>query len=347
MPEATQPLISLRDLKVHFAVGSTGLVEKLFGKSALVVKAVDGISLDIQPGETLGLVGESGCGKSTLGRAILQLVRPIAGSILYKDHDLCKLDDKQMQPVRRHLQMVFQDPYASLNPRMTVGDIVAEPIKLFDNPPRVDLERRVQEMMQTVGLNPRFIKRYPHEFSGGQRQRIGIARALAVRPDFIVADEPIAALDVSIQAQILNLLSQLRRDFGLTTLFISHDLRAVRHTSDRVAVMYLGKLVEVADSREIYRRPLHPYTQALISAVPVPDPQVEKTRQRIVLVGDVPSPINPPTGCRFHTRCSYVFDRCRTEEPPLYDVGGGHRAACFLIDEPQRIAARTEQDSAA
>ncbi len=342
-------LLSIRDLKVHFQVGSTGVLDKLFNQKApRVVRAIDGVSLDIRPGETLGLVGESGCGKSTLGRAILQLVKSTAGSIAYQGTDLTKLDEKQLQQTRRHLQMVFQDPYASLNPRMTVGSIIAEPVTVFEPTVRgTELERRVQDLMRTVGLNPRFVKRYPHEFSGGQRQRIGIARALAVRPEFIVADEPIAALDVSIQAQILNLLSQLRRDFGLTTLFISHDLRAVRHISDRVAVMYLGKLVEVANSAEIYRRPLHPYTQALISAVPVPDPQVEKTRQRIVLTGDVPSPINPPSGCRFHTRCPYVFDRCRTEEPPLYDAGNDHRAACFLLDANEAARNGAVRDSVA
>jgi oligopeptide transport system ATP-binding protein len=334
VPENVSSLIAVRDVKVHFPLDSVGSLGRLLGRPpARVVKAIDGVTLDIQPGKTLGLVGESGCGKSTLGRAILQLVRPTAGRIFFKGTELTGLNARQLQQMRRRMQMVFQDPYASLNPRMTVGDIIAEPIEIFEPLRGEALRRRVQELMRTVSLNPAFVKRYPHEFSGGQRQRIGIARALAVGPEFIVADEPIAALDVSIQAQILNLLSQLRRELGLTTLFISHDLRAVRHISDRVAVMYLGKLVEVADSHEIYRRPLHPYTQALISAVPVPDPAVEKTRRRIVLTGDVPSPINPPTGCRFHTRCPYAQERCRAEEPPLVDTGGGHQAACFLLEE--------------
>jgi oligopeptide transport system ATP-binding protein len=335
----TEPLIAVRDLKVHFQTGSVGILDKLFSdKQPTVVRAVDGVSLDIAKGETLGLVGESGCGKSTLGRALLQLVKTTSGSVKFKGTDLCKLSTEQLQQTRRYLQMVFQDPYASLNPRMSVGSIIAEPITIFESLPKEQLERRVQDLMRTVGLNPRYVKRYPHEFSGGQRQRIGIARALAVNPEFIVADEPIAALDVSIQAQILNLMSSLRREFGLTTLFISHDLRAVRHISDRVAVMYLGKIVEVADSLEIYRRPLHPYTKALISAVPVPDPEVEKTRQRIVLVGDVPSPINPPSGCRFHTRCPYVVDRCRKEEPQLLNTGGNHMAACFQVESAEKAA---------
>ncbi|AGY57367.1 oligopeptide/dipeptide ABC transporter, ATPase subunit [Gloeobacter kilaueensis JS1] len=332
----SEALIAIEDLKVHFQAGSPGRLDRFVGQAApKVIRAIDGLSLDIWPGETLGLVGESGCGKSTLGRAILQLVPATAGRISYRGTDLTTLSAARLRSVRRHLQMVFQDPYASLNPRLTAGSIIAEPIRLFEPMPRPALDRRVQELMQTVGLNPAFIRRYPHEFSGGQRQRIGIARALAGRPEFIVADEPIAALDVSIQAQILNLLAQLRRDLGLTTLFISHDLRAVRHISDRTAVMYLGKLVEIAPSRDIYRRPLHPYTQALISAVPVPDPTIERTRRRIVLAGDVPSPINPPAGCRFHTRCPCVMDRCRSEEPALIDAGDGHKAACFLLESPQ------------
>jgi oligopeptide transport system ATP-binding protein len=299
------------------------------------VKAVDGVSLDIYPGETLGLVGESGCGKSTLGRAILRLTEPTFGEVLYRNRDLAQLSKREMRQHRRHLQIIFQDPYASLNPRMTVGRIVGEPLETFRLATGRRAEARVQELLETVGLSKRFIKRYPHEFSGGQRQRIGIARALAVDPDFIVADEPISALDVSIQAQIMNLLERLQGEKNLTYLFISHDLRAIRHVSDRVAVMYLGKLVEVADAKTIYADPLMPYTKALISAVPVPDPAVEATRQRIVLQGDVPSPINPPSGCRFHTRCPYMIQACKEIVPPLAEIKANHFAACIRISPEQ------------
>ena len=312
-------LLSIRDLKVHFGE----------------VKAVDGVSLDIRSGETLGLVGESGCGKSTLGRAILRLTEPTSGKVMFRDRDMAKLSGRQLREHRRHLQIIFQDPYASLNPRMTVGQIVREPLDTFHLAKGREADARVRELLETVGLSSRFIKRYPHEFSGGQRQRIGIARALAVDPEFIVADEPISALDVSIQAQILNLLEKLRREKKLTYLFISHDLRAIRHVSDRVAVMYLGKLVELADSQTIYDEPLMPYTKALISAVPVPDPKVEATRQRIVLEGDVPSPINPPSGCRFHTRCPYVIDACKKVVPPLVEIKRNHFAACIRISPEQ------------
>jgi oligopeptide transport system ATP-binding protein len=291
----------------------------------------------------LGLVGESGCGKSTLGRAILRLTEPTGGQVLYRNRDLAHLSAKEMREERRHVQIIFQDPYASLNPRMTVGQIVGEPLETFRLARGREAEQRVQELMETVGLSKRFIKRYPHEFSGGQRQRIGIARALAVDPDFIVADEPISALDVSIQAQIMNLLEQLKREKNLTYLFISHDLRAIRHVSDRVAVMYLGKLVEVADAKTIYREPLMPYTRALISAVPVPDPEVEAGRHRIVLEGDVPSPMNPPFGCRFHTRCPYAIQACKEVEPPLVEIKPNHFAACTRISPEQpdieRVAA--------
>ena len=289
-----------------------------------VVKAVDGVTIDIYPGETLGLVGESGCGKSTLGRAILRLIEPTSGQVLYRNNDLAHLSTREMRQHRRHLQIIFQDPYASLNPRMTVGQIVGEPLETFKLARGREAEQRVQELLETVGLSKRFIKRYPHEFSGGQRQRIGIARALAVDPDFIVADEPISALDVSIQAQIMNLLEKLQREKNLTYLFISHDLRAIRHVSDRVAVMYLGRLVEIADAKTIYADPLMPYTKALISAVPVPDPKVEASRQRIVLEGDVPSPINPPPGCRFHTRCPYMIETCKVVDPPLVEIKPNH-----------------------
>ena len=321
---AREPLIAIRDLKVHFNMGR-----------GRVVKAVDGVTIDIYKGETLGLVGESGCGKSTLGRAILRLTEPTGGQVFYRNRDLAHLSARQMREERRHVQIIFQDPYASLNPRMTVGQIVGEPLETFRLARGREAELRVQELMETVGLSKRFIKRYPHEFSGGQRQRIGIARALAVDPDFIVADEPISALDVSIQAQIMNLLEQLKREKNLTYLFISHDLRAIRHVSDRVAVMYLGKLVEVADAKTIYREPLMPYTRALISAVPVPDPEVEATRQRIVLEGDVPSPMNPPFGCRFHTRCPYTIQACQEVEPPLVEIKTNHIAACIRINSEQ------------
>lgn len=296
-----------------------------------ILKAVDGVSLDIYPGETVGLVGESGCGKTTLGRAILRLTEPTSGNVLFGGRDLAHLSKSAMREQRRHLQIIFQDPYASLNPRMTVGQIIEEPIDTFRLAHGEEKQRRVQELMATVGLSPRFIKRYPHEFSGGQRQRIGIARSLAVDPDFIVADEPISALDVSIQAQIINLLEKLRREKNLTYLFIAHDLRAVQRISDRVAVMYLGKIVELADSENIYAEPLMPYTKALISAVPVPDPKIEATRRRIVLQGDVPSPINPPNGCRFHTRCPYAIEACRDIEPQLVEIRPNHFAACIRI----------------
>ncbi|MFN2494170.1 MAG: ABC transporter ATP-binding protein [Pyrinomonadaceae bacterium] len=299
------------------------------------VKAVDGISLDIYPGETLGLVGESGCGKSTLGRAILRLREPTSGQVFYRNRDLAHLSQREMRQHRGHLQIIFQDPYASLNPRMTVGQIVGEPLETFRLAKGRAAEQRINELLETVGLSKRFIKRYPHEFSGGQRQRIGIARALAVDPDFIVADEPISALDVSIQAQIMNLLEKLQREKNLTYLFISHDLRAIRHVSDRVAVMYLGKLVELAAAKTIYADPLMPYTKALISAVPVPDPKIEATRRRIVLEGDVPSPINPPQGCRFHTRCPYMIQTCKEVVPQLTEIKPNHFAACIRISPEQ------------
>jgi oligopeptide transport system ATP-binding protein len=322
-------LLSLQDLKVHFPVRSHGLMDVFNRQKARVVHAVDGVTFEIQAGETLGVVGESGCGKSTTGRAILRLVEPTGGKVFFQGKDICSLGVNQLRQTRRHMQMVFQNPYASLNPRMTVGDIIGEPLKTFGQGGK-DLAEQVQTLMQTVGLNPGVVRHYPHEFSGGQRQRIGIARALALNPELVVADEPIAALDVSIQAQILNLLKRLQQERKLTYLFISHDLRAVRHISNRIAVMYLGKIVELGDAKTVYAQPQHPYTQALISAVPVPNPKIEKARQRIVLQGDVPSPINPPTGCRFHTRCPQVMPMCRESEPPLQDLGNGHLAACFL-----------------
>lgn len=319
-------LISLQDLKVHYKLGG-GLF-----KEAKYVKAVDGVTLDIKKGETLGLVGESGCGKSTLGKAILRLTEPTGGRVMYHGSDLAVLSQSSMREHRKHLQMIFQDPYASLNPRMTVGNIIGEPIRTYGLSNGQSVESRVQELMETVGLSRRFVKRYPHEFSGGQRQRIGIARALAVDPEFIVADEPISALDVSIQAQIMNLMEKLQAEKNLTYLFISHDLRAVRHLSDRVAVMYLGKIVELADGKEIYDQPLMPYTIALISAVPVPDPEVEAARERIILTGDVPSPINPPSGCPFHTRCAYAIEECKAKVPRLVEIKPRHYAACIRIN---------------
>jgi len=331
MENEANNLISIRDLKVHFPLARSAW----FGGSQSIVKAVDGVSLDILAGETLGLVGESGCGKSTLGRAILRLTEPTSGRVLFRGHDLASLSNRAMREHRRHLQIIFQDPYASLNPRMTVGQIVGEPIETFRLAGGEAKKKRVQELLEMVGLSARFLKRYPHEFSGGQRQRIGIARALAVDPDFIVADEPISALDVSIQAQIMNLLDRLRREKNLTYLFISHDLRAVQHVSDRVAVMYLGKIVELAEAKSIYAQPLMPYTKALISAVPVPDPKVEARRRRIVLEGDVPSPINPPRGCRFHTRCPYAIEDCSDVEPALVQIKPNHFAACIRISPEQ------------
>ncbi len=317
-------LISLQNLQVHYKIGG-GLF-----KGTKYVKAVDGVSLEIKKGETLGLVGESGCGKSTLGKAILRLTEPTGGQVFYNGKDLANVSQSQMRDERKNLQMIFQDPYASLNPRMTVGQIIGEPIRTFKLA-NGNIEERVQNLMETVGLNRRFVKRYPHEFSGGQRQRIGIARALAVDPEFIVADEPISALDVSIQAQIMNLMNRLQAEKNLTYLFISHDLRAIRHVSDRVAVMYLGKIVELGDAKTVYRDPLMPYTKALISAVPIPDPEIEAKRERIILKGDVPSPINPPSGCHFNTRCPYAIAECKQIEPKLVEIKPKHFAACIRI----------------
>ncbi len=332
-----EPLLDVKNLVMHFPL-TQGII---FQRKVGAVQAVDDISFGVKRGETLGLVGESGCGKSTTGRAILQLYRPTAGEVNFNGRDLTKIDGGEMRRMRRHLQMIFQDPYASLNPRMTVGNIVSEPMQIHKLVDKKDRTARVQELLQTVGLNPYFANRYPHEFSGGQRQRIGVARALAANPDFIVADEPVSALDVSIQAQIVNLLEELQEQFGLTYLFIAHDLSVVRHISDRVAVMYLGKLVELADRNALYDDPLHPYTKALLSAVPIPDPVIEKRREPIILTGDVPSPINPPSGCRFHTRCPYMMpDICPQIDPVFADQGGGHYVACHLypgsVPENQR-----------
>ena len=327
-------LLRVLNLKMHFPITRGIILQRQVGS----IKAVDGISFDLMRGETLGLVGESGCGKSTTGRAILQLYEPTAGEVIFEGQDLTDINSGDLRRMRRRMQMIFQDPYASLNPRMTVGSIVGEPLEVHKiGGSRREQQQRVQELLEIVGLNPYFINRYPHEFSGGQRQRIGVARALAVNPSFIVCDEPISALDVSIQAQVINLLEDLQNELGLTYLFIAHDLSVVRHISDRIAVMYLGKIVEVADREELYENPLHPYTQALLSAVPIPDPQIEKKRQRIILEGDVPSPAEPPTGCNFSTRCPQVMDICRQYEPSFPDVGDGHRVACFLYDQVEAL----------
>jgi oligopeptide transport system ATP-binding protein len=320
-------LIQVRNLKMHFPITSGFLIQRKVG----AIKAVDGISFDIKRGETLGLVGESGCGKSTTGRALLQLYRPTSGDVFFEGANLTKLSGERLRRMRRRMQMIFQDPYASLNPRMTVGDIIGEPLVVHNISSGQGRRERVQELLRIVGLNPYFVNRYPHEFSGGQRQRIGVARALAVQPDFIVCDEPISALDVSIQAQIINLLEELQSQFNLTYLFIAHDLSVVRHISDRIAVMYLGKIVELTGRKELYDRPLHPYTQALLSAVPIPDPVVEEKRRRVILEGDVPSPANPPLGCHFCTRCPVVMDICKEQEPEFVDVGDGHWVACFRV----------------
>lgn len=322
-------LIDVRDLEMHFPVNRGIIFQRRVG----TVKAVDGLSFSIKKGETLGLVGESGCGKSTTGRAILQLYRPTAGSVIFEGQDLTKLSGDALRKMRRRVQMIFQDPYASLNPRMTVGDIVGEPIRVHKLREGKAVRERVEELLGLVGLNPAFANRYPHEFSGGQRQRIGIARALAVEPEFVVCDEPVSALDVSIQAQVVNLLEDLQQKLGLTYLFIAHDLSVVKHISDRVAVMYLGKMVELSEGPKLYSMPLHPYTQALLSAVPIPDPKVEQQRRRIILEGDVPSPLNPPSGCHFHTRCPIAIQKCKDEEPPFEDFGGGHFAACWRARE--------------
>ncbi len=328
MTRTDNVLVEVSNLKMYFPITSGIILQRKVAD----VKAVDGVSFTIRRGETLGLVGESGCGKSTLGRAILQLYRPTAGKVYFDGIDLTQLKGEALRRMRRRMQMIFQDPYASLNPRMSVGSIIGEPL-IIHGLAKNKKERmeRVQELLRVVGLNPYFVNRYPHEFSGGQRQRIGIARALAVQPDFIVCDEPVSALDVSIQAQIINLLEDLQAQFHLTYLFIAHDLAVVRHISDRVAVMYLGHIVEIADRDEIYENPLHPYTKALISAVPIPDPEVEAKRERIILTGDVPSPVNPPSGCVFHTRCPIAIPECSRVVPPLEDKGGGHYVACIRV----------------
>lgn len=322
MDNAAQKILEIKNLTKFFPV------RKGIGNDAkLFVKAVDNVSFSIGRGETLGLVGESGCGKTTVGRTILRLYEPTSGSILFEEKDITKAD---MKPLRRKMQMIFQDPYASLNPRMTVSDIIGEPMDIHHLEKGEQRREKIFSLLEMVGLNKEQANRYPHEFSGGQRQRIGIARALAVQPEFIVCDEPISALDVSIQAQIVNMLEDLQKSLGLTYLFIAHDLSMVKHISNRVGVMYLGKLVELASSSELYEKPTHPYTRALLSAIPVADPNESKKRERIILEGDVPSPINPPSGCRFRTRCSYVMKKCSEEEPVFKEVAPGHFCACHL-----------------
>jgi len=322
-----QVLLQVEGLKKYFPV----VQGKLLGRVIKQLRAVDDVSFDVHQGETLGLVGESGCGKSTTGRSILQLYKPTDGKVVYAGTDLVHASKGEVRKLRQKMQMIFQDPYASLNPRMTVSETIGDPIRIHNLLPRNEVEERVKELLAMVGLNPAFTNRYPHEFSGGQRQRIGIARALALNPDLIVCDEPISALDVSIQAQVVNLLEDLQDKLGLTYLFIAHDLSMVRHISTRVAVMYLGVIVELADRTELYENPLHPYTQALLSAVPIPDPKVEKKRERIILTGDVPSPIDPPSGCRFRTRCPLAADICAAERPAFREVTPKHWAACHFV----------------
>lgn len=320
-------ILEIKNLKVHFPI-SGGLFTK-----KTIVKAVDGISISIKPGETFGLVGESGCGKSTLGRAIVKINPVTEGKIVFEGKDITKLKGKELDQFRKDVQMIFQDPYASLNPRMTVGEIVREPMDIHDIfKTKAEREVRVRELLELVGLKPDHIRRYPHEFSGGQRQRIGIARTLALNPKFIVCDEPISALDVSIQAQVINLLEKIQKEMGISYLFIAHDLSMVKHISDRIGVMYLGNMMEVGESDDVYHKPLHPYTQALLSSVPIPDPKIAREKQRIVLEGELPSPINPPEGCVFCTRCPKAFDKCRKDKPELREVDG-RLVACHLFDK--------------
>jgi oligopeptide transport system ATP-binding protein len=317
------PLVEVKSLKKYFPIRK-GVLQREVAR----VHAVDDVTLSVNEGETIGLVGESGCGKSTLGRCIVKLLEPNEGDVVFQGRSIGSLGARAMRPLRRQMQMVFQDPYASLNPRKRVGTIVSDPLRIHGIGDRASRKRQVEELLEAVGLSPEHYNRFPHEFSGGQRQRIGVARALALRPKLVVADEPVSALDVSIQAQMINLLEELQDEFSLTYVFIAHDLGVVRHVSDRIAVMYLGKLVELSPAEELYTRPIMPYTEALLSAVPIPDPDLSEQRERIVLQGDVPSPINPPSGCRFHPRCRYATEICQQIEPPLTDYGNGHLAAC-------------------
>jgi oligopeptide transport system ATP-binding protein len=327
---ASNTLIDVRDLKMYFPLTQGIILQRVVGH----VRAVDGISFSIERGKTMGLVGESGSGKTTIGRTIIRLYKPTSGQILFGDQDLAKLDGEDLRQLRRRVQMVFQDPFASLNPRYTIGSLVSEPMHVYHVGSRAEIRERTEELLKVVGLRPEYIDRYPHEFSGGQRQRIAVARALSINPEFVIADEPVSALDVSIRAQVLNLLQRLQEQFNLTYLFVSHDLSVVRHVADRIAVMYLGKIVELADRDELYKTPKHPYTRALLSAIPIPDPRIEKRRQRIILSGDLPSPINIPKGCRFHTRCPMAQEICRTEEPAFErKQGREHFAACHFSDQ--------------
>ena len=324
--EKTETLLKVENLQKYFPIRKGIVVQRHVGD----VKAVDGVSFDIRRGETLGMVGESGCGKSTIGRTILRLLEPTAGKVTFEGKVLNDLSGEEMRKMRSQMQMIFQDPYASLNPRMRVGDIIGEPMLIHAKSSREERDKRVRKLLEVVGLSPYHGARYPHEFSGGQRQRIGIARALSVNPKLIVCDEPVSALDVSIQAQVINLLEDLQKEFNLTYLFIAHDLSVVKHISDRVVVMYLGKMVELSEAKELYKKPLHPYTIALLSAIPVPDPTIKK--DRIILKGDVPSPVNPPSGCHFHTRCPNVQEICKKQDPDFKDIGNGHHVACHFVN---------------
>jgi oligopeptide/dipeptide ABC transporter ATP-binding protein len=324
----TDNLLEVKNLVKHFPVR-----EGVLSKVRTHVRAVDGISFDLAPGETLGLVGESGCGKSTAGRTLLRLIEPTAGEIIFDGINIVSLQAESMRRLRRQMQIIFQDPYASLHPRMTVGNIVGEPLRVHNVARGAERQERVADLMRKVGLRPEHMRRYPHEFSGGQRQRIGIARALALNPRLIIADEPVSALDVSIQAQVINLLEDLQEELGMTYIFISHDLSVVQHSCDRIAVMYVGKIVEVAEADELVMAPRHPYTAALLSAVPIPDPKARYGKKRVILSGDVPSPINPPSGCRFHTRCPFKDDLCVTQEPTLKELSPGHFSACHFSDK--------------
>src|SRR3989442_8389828 len=327
---ATNTLVDVRDLKMHFPLTRGVVLQRVVG----YVRAVDGISFSIERGQTLGLVGESGSGKTTIGRTMVRLYKPTSGQVLFKDQDLAKLEGEALRQMRRRVQMVFQDPFASLNPRFTIGSLIAEPMHIYGVASKDEIRERTLELLRVVGLRSEYIDRYPHEFSGGQRQRIAVARALSINPEFVIADEPVSALDVSVRAQVLNLIQGLQQQFGLTYLFVSHDLSVVRHVADRIAVMYLGKIVELSDRDELYAAPKHPYTKALLSAIPIPAPQIEKRRKRIILSGDLPSPIRIPSGCRFHTRCPMAQDICSQVEPAFEaKEGREHYAACHFSEK--------------